>query len=217
MKHALIVGVIGLVSTGTALSSILVQNLGIVAPPSALGPYTMVSYPDDTRLLGQQVTDVPSPLGYADLQLNKALYHYKIGYGWATWSHGYTGDVYALFDYANGSDLQITLPPNCLAFYLYVAPNLYQAFDFEVKSQASLISTQILLSGVQGNAGANGVGFWTDDPSDQLLTITVREVLGQAQGFAVGEFGINVPEPEIYALVAGLGLVAFGAYRRIRK
>ncbi len=44
----------------------------------------------------------------------------QIGFGWATWSHGYTGNVY----YTNGqTTIGGNLSAGVKAFYLYAEPN----------------------------------------------------------------------------------------------
>ncbi|MFN8332426.1 MAG: hypothetical protein U0T81_14620 [Saprospiraceae bacterium] len=53
------------------------------------------------------------------IQFNLPVNHREVpAGGWATWSHGYTGDVYATF--GGALSRTITLPTNTRAFYLYI-------------------------------------------------------------------------------------------------
>ena len=157
------------------------------APPATLGPYTMTPFGEDGRAVFESVTTVPGPTG--DLSFSRVASHRMIGSGWATWSHGYTGSVYFVeADYGvesadSGSQLTITLPPNTLAFYLYVEPNNFGESPFTVEADGAS-SGEVL---VVGNAGAKYFGFYS--LTDPIHSVTVSTVAG-AGGFAVGEFGI---------------------------
>ncbi len=99
-----------------------------------------------------------------------------------------------------------------MAFYLYVEPNIRSVFEFKVDSMATVATLDI-----DGNAGASYVGFYSDDPMHPLQFIYVDQTTMESDGFAVGEFGINVvPEPAACGLLCALGLVGFVASRRER-
>jgi hypothetical protein len=140
----------------------------------------MTPFEADNRAEFENVTDVPAP-GGGVLQFDSSLLHLKVGSGWGSWSHGYTGDVY----YTEGTQLVMTLPENTKAFYFYVEPNFFGQFSVTATADDGTTSGAIP---VEGNSGAQYFGFYTTDASS-LSTIQV-DVDPGAGGFAVGEFGI---------------------------
>jgi hypothetical protein len=151
---------------------------GTAAPPSGLGPYIMTPFPFDGG--SGLVSSAPSPLG-GSVGFAPALDQRQIGFGWATWSHGYLGDVYV----TDGNSVTLTMPPDTGAFYLYVEPNFFGEFVFEAVANDGTTSGPI---SVEGFAGAAYFGFYA--AGGALNSITVTNSDAGAGGFAVGEFGI---------------------------
>jgi hypothetical protein len=152
---------------------------GTAAPPATLGPYTMTQFGPDGRTLGESVSDVSDPAG--TIGFTPSLTHARVTQGWATWSHGYTGDVYS----TGGTTITITLPAGTKAFYFYAEPQQFAVFSVEATAQDGTTSGPIP---VQGNSGAQYFGFYGNG-SATLSSITVTTA--DPTGFAVGEFGIN--------------------------
>ena len=157
------------------------------------------------------ISDLTPPAGapvIGTLHFLNPVEHDVVGSFWLTWSHGYMGDVY--FNASN--DLLMTLPDGTLAFALYVQPNIQAQYEFQVTAEFTSVNLMI-----DGNSGARYVGFYTDDPMDYVNYVFVKQTTMLSDGFAVGEFGINVvPETQAWGLVAGLGLGAFAFYRRLK-
>ena len=152
---------------------------GTAAPPSTLGPYTMTPFGLDPQGLNVNVSGVTGPAG--TIAFAPALNHLRVGQGWATWSHGYTGDVYS----NPGTQTTITLPPGTKAFYFYAEPNQFQLLSVEAVAQDGTTSGPI---NVQGDSGAQYFGFYgTGDATLASITVTTAD----PTGFAVGEFGID--------------------------
>ena len=151
---------------------------GTAAPPATLGPYTMTPFGNDGRADGT-VSDVPDPAG--TIGFSPSLSHTKVGVGWATWSHGYTGDVY----FTGGTQITITLPAGTKAFYFYAEPDQFAVFSVEATAQDGTTSGPVP---VQGDSGAQYFGFYGTGAAT-LASITVTSA--DPTGFAVGEFGIN--------------------------
>ena len=153
---------------------------GTGSPPATLGPYTMTAFGPDTRPTGNTVTDVTGPTG--TVGFSPPLTHSTVGNGWATWSNGYTGDVY----WTNtGSTITITLPAGTGAFYLYAEPNALSPFDVQATAQDGTTSGAIL---VDGNGGAQYFGFYgTGGATIATVTVTTADTTG----LGVGEFGIS--------------------------
>jgi hypothetical protein len=196
---------------------------GTGAPPPTLGPYTMTPFAADGRALGVDVTDVPGPTG--DLLFDRNMNHRRIGSGWATWSHGYTGDVYV--EDGTSDQVVMMLPPDTGAFYFYAEPNAFASYNVTATAQDGTTSGPI---SVQGNSGAQYFGFYSTGGAP-LLSITV-DVDPAAGGFAVGEFGIaqhkpvggvTVPVSPLVllwpwvALAAAVGLGSVGVTAALRK
>jgi hypothetical protein len=159
---------------------------GTSAPPSTLGPYTMTPFGRDLRPTGTTVTDVPDAAG--TIMFSQPLTHSTVGNGWATWSHGYTGDVY----HTASAQVTITLPAETRAFYFYAEPNFFNVFNVTATAQDGTTSGPIP---VQGNSGAQYFGFYATGTLD-LVSISVTTT-ADAGGFAVGEFGIATAAPPI--------------------
>ncbi len=160
---------------------------GTAAPPATLGGYTMTKFAADPQGLFANVSSVAAPTG--TVGFSPSLSHRKVGMGWLTWSHGYTGDVYA----TAGTSATLTLPANTVAFYLYVEPNIQSSANVTATSNGGVTSGAV---NVNGNAGARYFGFYATG-SDTLTSITIS-VPAPALGFGIGEFGIAykvVPPP----------------------
>jgi hypothetical protein len=210
LRLSLLVGLLALVAPPPARAALMGITLGTDAPPATVGGFTMTPFAPDGRPLGNVVTTVPSPLGGV-LVFDSGLVHARIGQGWDTWSHGYTGDVYFGF----GTSLTMTLPANTAAFYFYAEPNSSATFTFTATAAGGPMLTQ----SIAGLAGAAGFGFFGTG-GDLLKSITVTAPSG-ASGFAVGEFGIaagtGVAVPAPPTLLLGLVGVSVTGLARLRR
>lgn len=196
-RGLLLAAVFAIIAT-PASAAIIYIDLGTGAPPATVGGYTMTPFPTDVRLLSSDVTSVAAPGGGAvgfDVWMNLRT----IGSGWATWSHGYTGDVY----FSNGATaMNLTLQPGTHAFYLYLEPNPYDLFEFDVCSGTTCSGPR----SIHGHEGALGFAFYGTS-GDTISSITISGPVD----FGIGEFGIarSVPEPVTLLLMGvGFGVIA---------
>ncbi|MBK9632148.1 MAG: hypothetical protein IPO62_13985 [Saprospiraceae bacterium] len=157
---------------------------GTAAPPPTLGGFNMVTPLPDGRPIFADVSDVGFPLpGSPQIFFSNPLNHRQIGNGWATWSHGYTGDVY----YEQSNTVTITLPAGTRAFYLYIEGNNFGTANITATANDGTTSGPIP---VVGASGARYYGFYTTTAACMLMTITINADPAAA-GFAIGEFGLN--------------------------
>jgi hypothetical protein len=157
---------------------------GTGAPPATLGPYAMQPFPSDSADDGDYVWGAWGPTGWVGFSSEHQ--HKLIGVGWATWSHGYTGDVYTNTDMQDDGSYVTTITPPAKtgAFYLYAEPDVWDEYVFTVSS-GNASSGPIT---VNGDSGAAYFGFYIT-PGHSLGTIRVVET-GYDSGMAIGEFGI---------------------------
>ncbi len=212
---AALIGLAILGGTTTAQAAIIGAVGNTSAPLGTLGGYTMTPFANDPRPTNPTtVSSVPSPLG-GDLMFSPDLTHDKIGDGWATWSHGYTGDVYDTYNLYDPTTVTLTLPDDTVAFYFYAEPNaagLHQiTFSVDGAPQGG--------KNVEGISGANYFGAYTTN-GDLIHEITVT---CSGCAFAVGEFGIAkaetvdaVPEPASL-LLFGSSLAGLTFFRRRKQ
>jgi hypothetical protein len=169
------------ISVGTSRAAVIFDGSpGTGPPPATLGPYTITPFPNDARPLGALVASVPAPFGLGNVFFNPNLFHFKIGAGWATWSHGYTGDVYATL---GPTAVTMTLVPGTKAFRFYAEPNPFGFFNITATTNNGTTSGPIP---VNGFAGAKYFGFFTTTLFESIASITVTSTVD----FAVGEFGM---------------------------
>jgi len=152
---------------------------GTGAPPAKLGGYAMVPFGADPQPVGADVSGVATPSGKGTVGFTPDLQHLQVGNGWATWSNGYTGDVYAT---GGATSMTFTLPPGTNAFYFYAEPDPFATFEITATAQNGTTSGPIP---VDGFASAQFFGFYTDG------TVSLKSIEVDSQvDFAVGEFGI---------------------------
>ena len=195
----------GLFVSASAQAAITVQALGTAAPPATLGGKQMTPAIDDTSAVFGTVTSAPLTAS-KNVLFSPGVSHRSIGQGWASWSHGYTGDVYFL----TAGDLTMTFDQNDLsAFYFYAEPNNFGVFPISVTATDDAGNSQTVQQNPDGSSGATGWGISTS-AGTKILTITVSNPGGGAAGFAVGEFGWakTIPGPGALALLGAAGLVS---------
>jgi len=182
----------GSACTGTSPAGITFDGSpGTGPPPSILGPYTMTAFGTDSQPscsdTGSTVTGVIDAAGA--IAFTPALHHGKTPAPgcWATWSHGYNGDVYDTASAADTSQAKITLPSGTNAFYFYAEPNQLSPFTIQATAQNGTTTSGPV--SVNGNGGAQYFGFYgTGGMTLAFITVTTSDPFG----FAVGEFGIQV-------------------------
>ena len=127
----------------------------------------------------------------------------QIGYGWATWSHGYTGEVF----YNNGAYLtQYDLNMAGVgAFDAYIEPNPFSEQYFTVTATGSAGGSAQVDVTAHGSSGASHFGFYAT--GETLVSI---EISGTSD-WAIGEWRVGVPAPGALAL---FGLAALRRRRR---
>jgi hypothetical protein len=150
---------------------------GTGTPPKKLGHYKMHTFAADSSSCGTAESTLAGPTG--PVGFSPSLTHQVVGTcAWASWSNGYTGDVYV----TTGSSVTLTLPAPTKAFYLYVEPEEFTTFTVTVSS-ATTTSGPV---SVNGDAGATFFGFYATrgDMTSVIVSCT------DPDGFAIGEFGI---------------------------
>lgn len=211
---SLLAGIISLALSSVVFATTFGSTGGTSTPPAATpNGLTFTAFASDSSAAGASVTSVTSPLSSDQLLFSSALTHSVVPSSWATWSNGYTGDVY----YTGSSTLTLTLPSFTTAFYFYVESDSWDTYTFTATSSDVILSQSVL-----GNAGAGLFTFYTDG-SSFLNTISISMI--DSSGFAIGEFGISkdtlgtpiptaVPEPSTYGLIGAASLLGIGFLRR---
>jgi GDSL-like lipase/acylhydrolase family protein len=152
---------------------------GTGPPPTSLGGHPVTPFGPDPTGLFEDVYAVTGPSG--DILFESPMQHLQIGNGWATWSNGYTGDVY----WTEGADTaSIDLPSGTTAFYLYAEPNPFAVYN--VTATAEDGSSQSATLPVDGYFGAEFFGFYTTG-TEKIARVTISSNVD----FSIGEFGIN--------------------------
>jgi hypothetical protein len=201
---------------GVAHASIIGISLGTGVPPGTLGTWNMAAFSADGRPVDTMVSDVNGP--YGALGFDQEVRHDAIGDGWDTWSHGYEGDVYDTGFSVEPASLTLTLPGSVHAFYFYAEPVNWGVFTITAEAQDGTMLSQ----SVDGYGGAMGYGFYTD-ALDLITSITVTSA--DADGFAIGEFGVDrqvMPVPDSggsmgHIVLGLLGLYGFWMWSRVQK
>ncbi len=158
---------------------------GTGAPPQIFKNHIMFPFAADANPVFTNVSSLESPTRcFGELSFSAPLNHRLIDNGWATWSHGYFGDVY----YSNGaSTTTIQLPPATRAFYFYTESNNFATYTVNAIANDGTTTGPI---SINGNSGAKFIGFYTTGSQCLLKSITVTYPPA-AGGFAIGEFGIS--------------------------
>ncbi len=160
-------------------------RLGTAAPPAVLCREVMVPFGLDPRPRSTDEITVPTPnviplaqLIGKHLNFSIPLNHRRIGSGWSTWSHGYTGDVYFT---AGQTAVTTVVPQGADRFQLYVEGNPFTDRDFRITVNGG---APTIVETITGASGAEGFGF-----CGPLHSVTVEAVDGVTD-FAIGEFAI---------------------------
>jgi hypothetical protein len=155
----------------------IVQH-GAAAPPSLECGRLLTVFPRDPRLIFEDVTAVPSPLG-GEVTFDIPCNHRVIG-TWIRGWHGYADSVY----YTNGAArLAMEIPPNG-TFRFYLGPNPFMEIEFEITA-AGAGGEASVVAAITGAVGAAGFAI-----CGGVETITIGATDGVSD-FAVGWFAID--------------------------
>jgi len=198
----LLAGAAALAVGGKVFAAIMGAAIGTTSQPTTLFGITYTPFNADGSAESSLVSTVQAPSGDF-ITFDAARTHDIVPSTWATWSNGYTGDVY----YDAPQSLTITLPAQTNGFYFYAESSPFETFTFT----ATTVNGPTLIDpNINGASGAGGFVYWTTT-GDFLSSITISAPID----FAVGEFGISqVPEPTSVGILAVAGMLLT---RRSRK
>lgn len=178
-----------LITTIDVGADVTAHALGTDAPPAAIGGTTFTAFPADTQPIFVPVSSVAldgsSPPSGPVVGFSSPMIHFRIGQGWATWSHGYTGDVYQNDGSGGQFSSTLLMPVGAIGFRLYLENGVSGEVPFTVSATTIGGSTISLTEQVGSVIAAEGFAFLSD-ADDTLASITVTGFVN----FAVGEFGI---------------------------
>lgn len=199
MKLALVAG-LGCALAGAARGDLVALDLGTNPTPEWIGRWLMLPAPRDDRVF-MDVTSVPGQ-AHTTITFSRPVNCREVGFGWATWSHGYTGNVY----YAEGAtSLGMTItgaPVHRGGFAFYVEPNPFGLFAVTATGTDGSASLS-LVANVEGDSGARGFVFYTAG-IDGPLGIESVNITADVD-FAVGEFSTGyIPAPGGLVLAVAL-------------
>ena len=173
----------GILTSGAAAANAAVvatTSAGTGPPPTTLGGFSLTPFAADPSAVGTQESSIAAPNG-GTLGFSPSVTHEQIGDGWASWSNGYTGDVY--FAQGQSSDT-LTLSNPASAFYLYAEPDNFAVESMTATSDSGATATV----DVNGSSGAQFFGFYGTG-GDKIVSVTVSNATGD--DFATGEFGVS--------------------------
>ncbi len=177
-------------------------------PPATLGPYTMSPFPQDPREMYATVEDAPGPFGNPlGFSLPMQLLQQRLG-GAGPWPFlPYSGPVYDSDQPGSipGDPVELTLPPDTRAFYLYVSSNFFSGRVIRVTADDGTFVRQGSFAG-----SPNYFGFYQNDPTGPAIrTLRISTELGGSAAYTFsGRFGMAIPEPATLTLLAVGALAA---------
>lgn len=187
---------------------------GTGSPAATLGPYTMTPVVDNrsaNTITG--TTFVVSPIS-GTITFSPGAYIYKTGAP-LSWANGYTGKIYFLPN-SNvapppAGPIQVSLPPNTKAFYLYASP-ANGTYNVTVSARNGYLPPieQVFPVTAAGTAYARYFGFYINQPGFSITTITITAPDAGALGAAIGQFGIYqepCPSASVGAITASSATV----------
>lgn len=196
----ILAGAAALTIGGQVFAAIQGAAIGTSAPPASMFGVTYTPFAVDSREPGTQVTTVASPLG-GDVTFGHTREATSIDVGWATWSNGYTGNVYPDSNEGSVQSETLTLPSGTNGFYFYAESNTFEIHSFTVVAENG---PTLIDPNITGNSGAGGFVFWATG-GDTIKSITVSS----DDSFALGQFGISqVPEPAAISLLVVPAMLA---------
>jgi hypothetical protein len=160
--------------------------LGTAPPPAFLGGIPVIPFdlapqeqiPDHTEVL-----EIPgAPTG--PIPVNDVLEKLTVPTTFPSWSHGYTGPVFAKIPpMSEGTEpnRELTLPAGTRAFYLYLQVVAKGPENVSVRSGDAVLGAV-----VDPDGGATGFAFYTDDPDEFLSEIVINRF-----DFGLAELGIG--------------------------
>jgi hypothetical protein len=157
----------------------------------------------DISFQGTALLDAPIP---SATSVNAYLSP-SVGLGTQSGSYlGTDGDSVNFSPFTFSPIINGSLPTTLWSFFDL---GLGKTFSFEAIGLTSVtkILTGIPFLNIEGVGVASGTGY-SDTPGTFSFTFTGKKVVGTFAAYTA------VPEPTTYAMVAGLGLVGFGLWRR---
>ncbi|MBD1848725.1 PTPA-CTERM sorting domain-containing protein [Leptolyngbya sp. FACHB-711] len=199
-----------MLTVGVLLTSATASDAAIIALGDSHSPFgtntianlgfNLVNVTDSAAPNGTTISSLLAPNGIT-VTFSPETGKRTVPDGWSTWSNGYTGPVYS--DSVTTS-LTLAFSSPITAFDFFAEPN---PFDFR-NITATTASGATLTQSVNGLAGAKYFGFYSDNATDEITSITISS----SDNFAIGQMRLAatpVPTPALLPGLIGMGIATF--------